>query len=481
LRLFHDDFAFVPDHGPIPTGIRRNNHEKHQTHDQRSRLCRCGRHVARKRQLYWTQGSVANGVNADGTVIVGWSYGPNGTQGFKWTAGGGMSGLQDLPGGAIFSDVNAVSENGFVSCGVAASAAMPIEGALWSAGNIYGAGDFAGGAAKSELLGISGNGQMAVGYSTSATMTQCPAIYSNTLGLQQLTVPIGALNCTARDADATGETVVGQSQFGSYNRPTIWHPYSGTYEVLPDLPGWADSGNATAVSQNGKIVVGTSWDSSGQVAMIWDRVNGIQNLKTALAADGASGLTGWTLDYVSDVTVVGEQIKVCGRGINPNGDNEAFYAVLPVTHQIVTGQCVLDDCIAFDGQEVALQVRDHNTLEVLGHYAATLDAAGRYRVETELPIGDYDVLFNGDHWLRKLIPSVHIGAHGAGINVELINGDANGDNEVSIADYSILSSEFGTEVGDPNWAGLSDLDEDGSVDIADYAILSANFGLAGDE
>lgn len=65
--------------------------------------------------------------------------------------------------------------------------------------------------------------------------------------------------------------------------------------------------------------------------------------------------------------------------------------------------------------------------------------------------------------------------------IVLTCGDIDGDNEISIGDYSLLSTAFNSEVGDPHWNPMADIDRDGSVDIGDYALLSINYGETGDD
>lgn len=67
-----------------------------------------------------------------------------------------------------------------------------------------------------------------------------------------------------------------------------------------------------------------------------------------------------------------------------------------------------------------------------------------------------------------------------GLTVGLINGDCDDDNEVSIGDYAVLSSAFGSSPGSPTWNPMADLDGDEEVSIGDFAILSGNFGEVGD-
>src|SRR5204862_5837485 len=56
----------------------------------------------------------ATAISADGSVIVGDSQTPNGSQleAFRWTAQTGTVGLGDLPGGGFFSVANGVSADG---------------------------------------------------------------------------------------------------------------------------------------------------------------------------------------------------------------------------------------------------------------------------------------------------------------------------------------------------------------------------------
>ena len=64
--------------------------------------------------------SSAQGISADGTVAVGYSYSAaagSGYEAFRWTQAGGMVGLGDLPGGAFFSSANAANADGSVIVG----------------------------------------------------------------------------------------------------------------------------------------------------------------------------------------------------------------------------------------------------------------------------------------------------------------------------------------------------------------------------
>jgi probable HAF family extracellular repeat protein len=49
--------------------------------------------------------SKARAVSADGTVVVGMGTSDSGSEAFLWTAGGGMVGLGDLPGGYSYPSI----------------------------------------------------------------------------------------------------------------------------------------------------------------------------------------------------------------------------------------------------------------------------------------------------------------------------------------------------------------------------------------
>ena len=62
-------------------------------------------------------GSFAEGISADGSVVVGRSVSASGGEAFMWTSGGGMIGLGDLSGGSFSSQATDVSADGSVVVG----------------------------------------------------------------------------------------------------------------------------------------------------------------------------------------------------------------------------------------------------------------------------------------------------------------------------------------------------------------------------
>ncbi|MBX7131477.1 MAG: hypothetical protein K1X67_02250 [Fimbriimonadaceae bacterium] len=136
------------------------------------------------------------------------------------------------------------------------------------------------------------------------------------------------------------------------------------------------------------------------------------------------------------------------------------------------------------GQQVTIEIRNVGNPIALHTEVVTLGSGGAYSftIGSPLAAGNYDVTAKHAKHLRKLLGNQALSATGAtGLDLSLINGDSDDDNEVSIGDYAILSGSYNKGVGDSGYDARADLTGDDFVDIADYAILSANYGLLGDD
>lgn len=107
--------------------------------------------------------SIAYGVSADGSVIVGRSYNrTQNTEAFRWTLHGGMLGLGDLPGGLTYSTAHDVSDNGKVIVGLSYSSSGG-EAFRWEHDVMVGLGALPDGGRGSAAYGVSGDGNVIVG------------------------------------------------------------------------------------------------------------------------------------------------------------------------------------------------------------------------------------------------------------------------------------------------------------------------------
>ncbi|MCS6831792.1 MAG: hypothetical protein NZ749_14270, partial [bacterium] len=128
---------------------------------------------------------------------------------------------------------------------------------------------------------------------------------------------------------------------------------------------------------------------------------------------------------------------------------------------------------------VELQIRAPGTLAPLQVHTLSLNASGAYSLVAPLD-GVYDLSAKASHWLRQTLPNVSI--MGAGVaDFSLLNGDIDGDNEVTLFDFGALVAAFGTVPGDSGWNPEADLDGDEEVTLFDFGILVSNFGAVGDD
>lgn len=418
--------------------------------------------------------STASGVSWNGAVIAGTVNG-NGSHAYRWTAGTGYITLPDLDGSYTSSGAYGISGDGNIvfgyGTGLSGQESVRWVGSqVFSLGNLDYTSNWAQGAScssydGSKIFGFSGIGSTGCAFAWNSSDGMIP------LYLQEIERAIHAL-----DATDDGATVVGWG-----TRGTGWtHAFVKTGNGIVWLPGLNenDSGTAQACSQYGDYIGGESLPDG---ACVWDVVHGPRSLRSILQQHGANGFAGWDLKEVTGITVVNEQVRVCGIGTNPQGNVESFYASFPVTRQRISGQCILQDFGNMAGQMILVQIREVGSTEPISTYFAYLDASGRYQVETQEPIGQYDISIKGSHWLRYTESNIELTGTGASVSCSLANGDVDGDNEVAIGDYGRLSTAFGTSFGQALYDYEADLDGDGTVDIGDFAILSANFGATGDE
>lgn len=166
------------------------------------------------------------------------------------------------------------------------------------------------------------------------------------------------------------------------------------------------------------------------------------------------------------------------RNSNPmDRSNEVPYTINFTQPGRITGNITLEDYDpGEDGNYVEVIVRQGGNDTF---HALPLGPGGAYALETGMS-GSAEVLVRNWHWLRKSSGPVTLGQP-INLDLSLKNGDCDGDNEVGIGDYSLISSSYGLIPGDENYLYEADLNGDEEVGIADYAILSANYGMIGDE
>jgi len=337
--------------------------------------------------------SRARAVSADGLVVGGTSYSFNGTTGedgcceaFVWTMDSGMQGLGDLPGGAFESEVFALAADGLIAFGGghigvdlgfewtaglgiaglpeldggafggAAALAASANGSVvvgfdygpngreafrlqMGAGVAKPLGDLPGGDFWSEATGVSADGQRIVGASKSGSGTEA-FVWTAAQGMQGLgDLPGGGFLSRANAIAGDGLTIVGMGSSASGPEAFRWTQAEGLVG-LGDLGGGAFASEALATSANGSVIVGRASGPGGDEAFIWTSAGGMRSLSSVLEDDFGLDLGGWQLRVAYGVSADGRTIV--GRGVNPEGNTEAWLARLGGCYADCTGGGGLD-------------------------------------------------------------------------------------------------------------------------------------------
>ena len=111
------------------------------------------------------------------------------------------------------------------------------------------------------------------------------------------------------------------------------------------------------------------------------------------------------------------------------------------------------------------------------HQATVLDASGYFTL-TGLS-GPYQIGVRGYNTLRTTLPVTVTGALTAVDFGTLRGGDSNGDNAVSLIDFSILVNTFSRCSTSAGYDSRADFNGDACVNLPDFSILRSNFGISG--
>ncbi len=296
--------------------------------------------------------SAAVNVSGDGRVVTGISHTGPGDEAIRWTLEEGMSILPDLPGGPIASASHALSYDGGIivgfgtvagssnerrpvrwlsgalpeylgapdptrptgaAVGISADGSVVVgyagqQGFRWEHGSMLGFGP------GTVLQGISADGSIVGGYDETTAFT-----WSNSGGYEWLPGLVGSTRSNLITLSGDGMTAVGTS-YGALTRAVRWR--DGAVRNLGLLEN-ATYSTSLFVSADGESVVGRS----GERAFVWTESEGMRDLRSMLADDLGLPLSGWVLTEASGISADGSVIV--GTGVNPRGQVEGWYAVIP--------------------------------------------------------------------------------------------------------------------------------------------------------
>lgn len=238
--------------------------------------------------LYDDNLAAATGVSNDGGFIVGFSNSHlfSETEAFLWTPSEGYRGLGDPGGDVRFSNAYGVSDDGAEIVGAAKTPAGA-RACRWS-----------------EITGLVLLDDSSLGWSV------------------------------AENVSPDGSTIVGRYSHDPYHE----HAFCWTKaEGMVQLEGLQERTIAVAASNGGNLIVGNSSPFPALIPLpgeppldfvpvVWDSYRQLHRLDEFLEANGLD-FTGWTLTRVFDISSDGTVIV--GEGINPDGNQEAFMAVIP--------------------------------------------------------------------------------------------------------------------------------------------------------
>jgi probable HAF family extracellular repeat protein len=390
--------------------------------------------------------SNANAVSADGTVVVGRSFGA-GWEAFRWTQSTGIVSLGDLPGGDIYSQAHSVSADGAIVVGYSQhNNQADGEAFRWTESTgMIGLGDLSQtGPTIGSANAISANGEVVVGAAKSdfATPYQEAFHWSEAMGMVGLgdlppNRPPGQslpqnVRSTAFGVSADGSVIVGQGYSASGYEAFRWE--GGNMVGLGDLAGGDFNSAATAVSADGNVVVGYAYSAEGDQAFRWTQETGMV---------GLGDLAGGTFSSRPQ-DVSGDGSVVVGYG-HPADDTRTRGFIWDE----VRGMRDVRDILVNDfGLSTSLDDGWGRLWSV-----DAISADGRTIVGQGERYADFYI------WQEAFIARL------------VLPGDYDLDDDVDNDDFERWRSNFGSMVNLD-----ADGNSDGIVDAADYVVWRANLG-----
>lgn len=263
--------------------------------------------------------SGAAAVSADGTVIAGWRFDPDG-RATCWI-NGSRSNVTSFRN----SEIKGLDRNGATAVGrnpangkssyygVAAKWALP-------GGTPTSLGDLTGGATQAEATAISADGSTIVGWGTGSTTGVTAFRAAGGAAMTSLgDLTGGRVFSEALAVSADGSVVVGRSE--STNGLEAFRWTSAGMAALGDLPGGPFQSTATGVSGDGQIVVGIGASEADNEVFVWDAARGMRSLASLCSAAG--------------LPVSGYRFTYCRPVISEDGDSIAGDAIAPDQTQIL--------------------------------------------------------------------------------------------------------------------------------------------------
>jgi hypothetical protein len=164
------------------------------------------------------------------------------------------------------------------------------------------------------------------------------------------------------------------------------------------------------------------------------------------------------------------------------GSYTATYGV--VTTTTIIGQVTLQGRPAAPSAEWVVPVQVD--LYITGNptpvatFNTTTNTSGQFTI-IGVPLGTYNIKVKNSHTLARVKTGQILIAGSNSIDFgTLLEGDADNDNFITGADFSLLLNSFNKAMGDPGYDARTDFNNDSFVTGADFSLLLNNFNQAGE-
>ena len=266
---------------------------------------------------------LAQGISADGSVVVGSAILDSGDQvAFRWTAAGTQL-LPSLPSEFPRSAAWAVSADGSVVVGSGSEDLTPVA-VRWVGDQAQSLGALLPDPTQDTeavARAVSADGSVVVGFTHSPNGRYEAFRWTQAGGMVGLgDLPGGPFESLAVGVSADGSTVLGSSERNGNNQAFRWTAGTGMVELI----GMEFAKTASADGS----VIGGLWHNGADelIAMIWTEATGARRLSDILTEAGVD-TTGWQLRSIDSITPDG--LTLAGTAWNPDGLFEGYIATLP--------------------------------------------------------------------------------------------------------------------------------------------------------
>lgn len=187
----------------------------------------------------------------------------------------------------------------------------------------------------------------------------------------------------------------------------------------------------------------------------------------------------------------GVQVATSGQPLPATASPAPASTQAPTPEPPPTGQASLQVRVQWLGrkqapsdswvQPLTLQLSVPGNPKVIGTYRGATDRNG-VALYQNLPTGTFDVHVKGAHSLQSSKAAISL-TNGMTAALDMktqVEGDVDGDNCVTVDDFSEMQSLLGTNKNTPGFNERNDLNGDGVVTMSDISLLRSGFERCGD-